>query len=1791
MKKLVISLLCLLAVAGMAGNAATAMNEHYTLKNLWAEYEKAEKADKPQQMASILENIKQEASQRRLSFDFYEAGRKYVSARSRVNWKLREKDESDFAREVGLFGDPIVTYAWKRDFGGSSSDELWEYVRGEKFSGRKNAGFYSSVGYMGGALRDFIRDDEEYVLWDLLGRRYFEAEHPERDGIYLSLRDKVEGLYPEEGYLKYEIAVRLPDEKEKPAMEALSREFSGSALSFYPRGRLLRMRFTELTMENKGSSEEFKQLRKDCGDYETQRAALMGDEKKIASSCTEAKNLIKELDSKEETVSIVGDSVVVAFRNTGLAGLTLSPAESGNKETVLRKWTVRNRTGSYYTMDREKVAIPVLDDGAYRFRTENGSAVYEQYRYSLAVRSESDGIRVYAADFRTGKPLERARLILRLGDQVKAEEEVVFDGFTPLPKGMQAIVGASPRKYHTLECRTTTPGGLLLRSRNVSVRNSTAPSETKGQDAVRCNVYRDRGAYNPGDTLSFKAVLFKGDLVEKVSVMPGEKVEVVLRDSEGNELERKKLKTNDFGSVAGEFFLPVDLRNGYFSIAVLRGNREVGGDSFRVDEFVLPTFTLDFEKNDRLYLPGDTVEVRGRVSAWSGHTLTGATLSARIMRYGTVVDEQTLSPSSDGSFSISFPAAESGTYFVGITVTDATGETLGFDTCVYISSSINLSVTPVGAEDAQFVAMDEKSGGGTFWRRDMNTKAVFTSPEAVFRMEVKGSGGEVVPVPISYVLEKEDGSKVASGEVDSGEEARIELPSAGLFRLRALARTTDIKGEEIKDETEYRILRVDPSSPVMDAPLRRLFLPGPSKVASGEDIRLTFASTDGPTWAVVTLFGKGWKVLSRRKTVLSGLPGDEGSLSTVSLPYDPSWPDAVRLQVFYFKWGESCTYTREYTRERTVLELPLSFTRFTDNALPGAALSFTLKTAPGVEALAAVYDRSIDAIAPNPFPTVSLRQFSVSAPSVSYVCGVRTGTDKYGLPSEESEMFPGLVADENVIAFGSTRIRGGTVLNRVMSKAATFDAAYAEEAVAEFDMADSAEGDAGASSPGEVTVRSKFESALTFQPFLRSDQKGEIGFECNASDKLSTYHVTVYVHDKDMRNALVSKDMVVSIPVKVSVLEPKYLYEGDLCDLSVSVSSVSGEPVSGKLYLYVYPGTDYENLEPVSVQVLPLTVEPGGVSSGKFLVRSSAAGGSVGIKASFATSSFSDAVFVGVPVKSMSQTLSEAHSTVLPGDAGEKEREELLRVLRNRFVNVPGSEARLTEKTILDMVREAIPSKVDPSSDDVLSLSECWYVRLLSSRLSGEEPAGDDLLQRILACRNGDGGFGWFEGMASSPIVTAVILERFARLRDHGFTVPDLSTSVKFLDERQLGAEMPSWCGWVGAEKYMLVRSMYASVPFDVKVTSANKKRMEEFRKFAKNYLVPSKERGLSGEILPKARRIMTLALLSSGPDGKALAKQWGVTLLTGSRLKGSMKADVGSLVEYAVAHPDGGWYYPNAVMPWRGLLESEAYAHSLLCDLLSSEAVSSLGVTLASGAVEYYPSDLAEGIRLWLMLQKETQKWDSDPSFVDALTSILDGSETTLSTRVLALQATYTKPYTGIEAAGNGFTLERKFYREVTVEEKYNDRTEEKNRNVSEWQEIRPGDPVSVGDRIVARYRIWSQENRSFVRLVSPREASLRPVVQLSGRIGWWLKPLLVNGLYSVSPQGYRNVKTDRTEYYFDTCPEESTEVSEEFFVTEAGTFTAPVPSIESLYAPHYRANAGFTAPLVSRWKEKFAQ
>jgi len=1733
-------------------------DDGHQLTALWAQYEEARKADRPQKEAEILSQIKKEAMDRRLPVDFYDAATKYVSTVERRDWKQREPALKTLAEEVESFDFPIVTVLWMDEYQHAPSDRQWAYVKEhlEGFQG-KNTPFYRGIGsFLGGNLGGFVGSDKEYVLWRLLQRRSF--VHIENDEVYQALAAEVKGTYPNEPALEYyalnaRFRYSVDDSVREKALQELAAKYQGRSVSVYPRADILRNRFSRMVKE-KASGEAFRQLYEECEAFEAERTAFKGDDATIVKGCTHVKSLCETLTAASIGVRANRQEVCLTFKNLKKADVTLYRGFSTDGKK-LRTWKAENPAGSFFVADTLLLPMPSLPDGDYLVLAESGDhtdrASYRQYTLSIATRADADGRKVYVTDYITGEPLKKVKLRLLRGEKTVASSTVAINGFTPLPKAMQKAIDKNPKAYFSLVAEQ---GNRL--SQEVSARDYYYTWDGGG---FHCNLYRDRGAYNPGDTLQFKAVMYDGDPKKSFSACKQKELSVKLYDSENNELEEKKLTTNEFGSISGSFALPGGLRNGYFSIVVRYGNTRLASARFRVDEFVLPTFDLSFDKQEQLFLVGDKIPVSGKLTAYSGHNLSGASISAKVSRWGDVVFEETVPVQEDNTFSFAYPTWNPGMYTTEVMVTEATGEMRNFFFTQYVSDRIHVSASIRNAADGDYSLLESRQGDPVRGRSE-GSFIIHDNVLKVF-LEVDDADGDKVPVPLEYALLR-DGKEIRTGKAESGETVEIDLSdmASGLYAFRASA-TVPLKDKEpLEDSAVCHILLSRSSETVLPDGVKRFFEAGPLTVDGGP-VSVRMASGEGPAWIVATLYGEDRTVLASR-TFQFG----QGSIGEISFDYAAAYPDAVRMQVFYFISGEAVSYERQYRRAKDRLSLPLRFTRFHDSAYPGTQYTFSLETDPGVEVLAAAWDKSLDAIASNYWPTVSLWDYSVPSVIVSSVCGHVTGKDG------EDPVFYRL--ETRALA------KGAGAVNAEMEEAMPL-AAAPPEMMDSMVNRESADDDSGAPVPA---VRSDFSSVLTFQPHLRPLSDGTLDFTFRTSDKLSTYYVAVYAHDPTLRNALLQQEMVVSLPVKVDLLKPQFLYGGDRYQAAVTVSSISDEAVSGVLKLS-YGG---------SSQQIPVTVEPGKTLSNRFLVVVPSGVDQLELTASFVADAFTDAVRVQVPVHAAAQTLTEAHSAVLLSGA---DREALLKDLRSRFVNVPGADASLKEITVLDMVRDAIPGKVDPSGRDVLSLTEALYVRLLAGRLNAADSsasladapeavpsvATEDLKKQIMACRNSDGGFGWFEGMSSSAIITAVVLERFAKLRDRGFEVPDVKSAVKFLDKNQFGVSFPLWRGWVSDAQYMHVRSLYPEVPFQVKpVTKDDKKRMAEFQKYAKSYLVPSKNegRGLQGQILAKARRLLTLKNLFASGEGVALAEAWGITGKARTQIQGSLQADIASLLEYAVEHRDGGWYYPNAVMPWRGLMESEAYAHALLCDLLSG--VVEDGNTSAYSHIEQARA-ISNGIRLWLMLQKETQKWETDPAYVDAITSILDGPKEVLDTRVLALSATYEAPFSVIKAAGNGFTIDRKFYRTVTEEQIYDDKTGGRNAMLSGLQEIRPGDPVKVGEKIVAKYQIWNGENRSFVKVDAGREAALRPVQQLSGHVGGGFIVPFGGRSFGFGPQGYRNVKADRTEYFFDSYPEEKTTLTEEFFVTQAGEFVAPVLVIESLYAPHYRANSASRGVLES--------
>lgn len=1754
------------------GQAAATDRDGHVLKARWEEYRSAVSKDKPRKQMQTLDGIREEALSRHLPWDWWDASAKYLDAAVSLNWKMSDSLCAALGAEVKAFDEPVVSVQYARTRTSKGEYQLLADIMSDASRLRQlsNKAFWDNdpavSGELGGCLPQYIANDLEYALWSILpysGKGNGLAE----DRTWQALQSELSARYPAAGWAEYRSISAMSDAAaRKAALEEYASKYSGKALRYYAVADLLGMQLDSLGRCG-GTSSDYAALLARCEAFERGRLALRGGEREMTRGLTSVKGIIRELGSPAIAVSeVVSDTATVLLRNLRTARSQLRRAEGGD---CLHTLDLTDTLGRFYVYDTVVVPLPRTDDGSYVLEVSSGdirdSYAFDKYSISLAQRCDSRGHGIYLADSRSGRPFSSASFTLsKNGKEVASAVDVPLqEGFTPLPDKLESKIKGGG--YYRLSASCPGDDGTLRRSRELGL--SEGDLHVRSDAAYlsgECEVFTDRGAYNPGDTLMFKAILFERSSLAPVRTLQGQEVSAALYDSEGKRLSELSLTSGAFGSVAGSFAIPKGLRGGIFRLEVSSKDGKLAGTrSVRVDDFVPPSSFLTFDAIDRLLLPGDTLRFGGKVTSLSGRSMSSAVLSYKAKSYGSVLSEGTSRIASDGSFAIEVPTdpeREWQAVSLEVRLTDGTGETASYSTYAQVSKHLDIGVSVANAADAQtsLVPSPGQQEQGVWWRRH-DAASVVTADTVRLGLTAGETRGE----EMEWNLASEDGSTLADGKALSGSEIALAIPGEGLYKLKASLSVIH-NGERLHWADSCNILRINPDATSIDAPVDYVILPASDESRDGDDIRIRLGSASGDLWAVAEVFGGSRELLDSKLLHLDGRRAGPGSLADILFEYGSGWPDAVTVNLFWFRRSSRVSWSREFHRRHVqTVALPLSFSSFTDKALPGQRCTVTIQTGPGAECLAAVFDKSIDKVASNSWQPVWRGVSGAPRVNVSSVCGGET---------------PYMVSPRLM-----TKSLGAVAL----ANAAVETASETDEAV----MYDTAPAlDAGTRNAplqaDDVAVREEFAATLAFRPFLHPDAGGEAVLEFETSGKLSTYHVQVYAHDKEMRDASVCRDITVTLPVQVSLSEPKYLYAGDKWQLAAQVSSNADVPVHGRMYLYRYDTGQWRDASPLYVEDRQVTVAAGGTEVCAFDVDAPASvpdtEAVIGLRLVFVSDDghWSDGMFVSVPVYPDAQTLTEAHSAVLlPG----MDRDSLAASLRSEFVNITDTESmQAKEVTILDMLEEAVPSKADPASDNVLDLSEAWYVRLVARKLgvemSGQELSDSELVDKIFSCLNADGGYSWFEGMDSSPVITAVLLERFARLRDAGLLpdgFPSQDVSVAYLDNSQFaGSLRPLWRGGVSDEQYLHVRARYASVPFDPQPSGAGKsdfdKRMSEFRKYARSYLTPKGARGLNGRILAKARRLSTLSNLLSSKDGIALAKSWGVSLSAGGKLAKSMDADAASLMEYAVSGSSGGIYYPNAVAPWKGLLESEAYAHSLLCDLLDGYArMDGSPKEQAAGAHR-----IAEGIRIWLMLQKETQHWDSDPAFVDAISSVMDGSDDVKSVSVLTMNASRRKPFAQIVPSGNGMSVERKLYKERTVRREADGMHDPDSTDVSVWEEISPGTVLQVGDKIRAEYRIWSQDNRSHVRLTVPREASLTPVQQLSGYCGTRIRPLGAARL-GISAGGYRDVRYDRSEFWFESWPEEGGTVSEEYFVTRGGTFCAPAVTVESMYAPHYRANS----------------
>lgn len=184
----------------------------------------------------------------------------------------------------------------------------------------------------------------------------------------------------------------------------------------------------------------------------------------------------------------------------------------------------------------------------------------------------------------------------------------------------------------------------------------------------RSEIYTDRPIYRPGQTLHFKILHLNFTPQNVPSIVPGKELEVKLNDANGQMVKTLKITTNEWGSASGSLVIPEGRLNGYYQL--------ICGDyskSVRVEEYKRPRFEILLNPIEGQPTLGQKVVMKGVGKFYSGISLQDANVKFQVKRrelipfcyrwvpqhFNTqevIISQGTTTTANDGSFLFEFLA-------------------------------------------------------------------------------------------------------------------------------------------------------------------------------------------------------------------------------------------------------------------------------------------------------------------------------------------------------------------------------------------------------------------------------------------------------------------------------------------------------------------------------------------------------------------------------------------------------------------------------------------------------------------------------------------------------------------------------------------------------------------------------------------------------------------------------------------------------------------------------------------------------------------------------------------------------------------------------------------------------------------------------------------------------------------------------------------------------------------------------------------------------------------------------
>jgi len=936
-----------------------------------------------------------------------------------------------------------------------------------------------------------------------------------------------------------------------------------------------------------------------------------------------------------------------------------------NNQPVLNKWQKTLPDDGDFRQHSIEFPIPALGQGQYMLMTSDnaefsdklGGVFTNEFQVSNLAYVQTTGeelgkIQFVAMNRKTGQPEGGVKADFFKNDYRSRNRDVPKKVATVI-SNKDGLIKPNFNENGSFSIKLT-KGKETLYSKNFY---GNYPSSRNKQTRQRTHFFLDRAIYRPGQTIYFKALTVEYDGDKMPKILKNHPITITLKDVNHQNVADLQLTTNEYGTVNGTFVAPTDGLLGNMTLTTKNQSRH----NFRIEEYKRPKFSVDFDKIEDSYKLGDQVMMVGNAKAYAGNSIDGAKVTYRVVRTAYFpywnwrrwgwynpwrssqmeITNGTTKTDENGKFEIRFEAIPDRsisketkpnfTYKVYADVVDITGETQSGNTFVnagYVALDLTLAATDkVNLSEKNELTLTANNLNGAPQKTEAEIQIFkLNVPNTVFnkrywqkpdRQLLDEKSFKKDYPQFTYANEDEQtgwkpGPAVISQKVSIEGETKVDLNTNKLTpgAYQITVKSSDKYGEPIELTSNFTAYKEGSKRPPL--PTIIYVIGATEEKEPGEKTTFQYATSVNE----LHLYGKmanrnstikeGWnKLKPSRKITHEITEQDRGGMGyqTFAVKNNRFYQDRQQVKV---PWNNK--------------DLNIEYATFRDKLRPGDEEEWVIKITGnkkekvGAEFVAAMYDASLDALAPNqwnfsPFPKYSNRFFWI-ADNFQVAKGQLWQKHWYEHPFNlKARSYRNLDwFNWNFGSGGWGHQRGGVFMDAAMESAPmAAPAGRGKKAkMRSIDGDGKADGRslptrnvgalssnaAGVSTEEEdsnenpnenvkdVPVRTNLNETVFFFPNLMTNAEGDVMIKFTMNEALTKWKFLGFAHTPDLQTAVTEKLVQTQKELMVVPNPPRFFREGDKIEFTAKVSNLTENDMNGTAELQLFDAiTD----EPVDI--------------------------------------------------------------------------------------------------------------------------------------------------------------------------------------------------------------------------------------------------------------------------------------------------------------------------------------------------------------------------------------------------------------------------------------------------------------------------------------------------------------------------------------------------------------------------------------------------------------------------------